>query len=141
MNWLDVIMIILAIIIFIGAIVVLVWHAKEYDLAFGIFLSLSILTCAVIPTTYFIVLDKGSGSTIGTITSVDKNFFGTTALYIKTSETTQEKYCIENNNIVEQAKLLIGKNVRIEYGERVGLYSTNKCHQAPVEKIEEIIEE
>ena len=89
MNWLDVIMIILAIIIFIGAIVALVWYAKEYDLAFGIFLSLSILTCAVIPATYFIVLDKGSGSTIGTITSVDKNFFGTTALYIKTSETTQ----------------------------------------------------
>lgn len=141
MNWLDVIMIILAIIIFIGAIVALVWYAKEYDLAFGIFLSLSILTCAVIPATYFIVLDKGSGSTIGTITSVDKNFFGTTALYIKTSETTQEKYCIENNDIVEQAKLLIGKNVRIEYGERVGLYSTNKCHQAPVEKIEKIIEE
>lgn len=141
MNWLDVIMIILAIIIFIGAIVVLVWHAKEYDLAFGIFLSLSILICAVVPALYFVVLDKGSGSSIGTITSVDKNFFGTTALYIKTSETTQEKYCIENNNIVEQAKLLIGKKVKISYGERAGLYSTNKCHQAPVEKIEEIIEE
>ncbi len=141
MNWLDIIMIILAIIIFIGAIVVLVWYAKEDDLAFGIFLSLSILIWVAITPLYFIVLDKGSGSTIGTITSVDKNFFGTTALYIKTSETTQEKYCIENNNIVEQAKLLIGKNVRIEYGERVGLYSTNKCHQAPVEKIEEIIEE
>ena len=141
MNWLDVIMIILAIIIFIGAIFVLVWFAKEDDLAYGIFLSLSILIWVAITPLYFIVLDKGSGSSIGTITSIDKNFFGTTALYLKTSENTQEKYCIENNDIVEQAKLLIGKNVRIEYGERVGLYSTNKCHQAPVEKIEEIIEE
>ncbi len=141
MNWLDVIMIILAIIIFIGAIVVLVWHAKEYDLAFGIFLSLSILICAVVPALYFIVLDKGSGSTIGIITSVDKNFFGTTALYIKTSETTQEKYCIEFDEELEnKAKELIGKEVKISYGERVGLYSTGKCHQAPIEKIEEIKE-
>lgn len=141
MNWLDVIMIILAIIIFIGAIVVLVWHAKEYDLAFGIFLSLSILICAVVPALYFFVLDKGSGSTIGIITSVDKNFFGTTALYIKTSETTQEKYCIEFDEELEnKAKELIGKEVKISYGERVGLYSTSKCHQAPIEKIEEIKE-
>lgn len=85
----------------------------------------------------FIVLDRGSGSTIGTITSVDKNFFGTTALYIKTSETTQEKYCIEfNEELEEEAKELIGKEVKISYGTRVGLYSTSKCHQAPVEDIQ-----
>ena len=141
MNWLDIIMIILAIGIFMAAIVILIWAAKEDDLGFGIISALIIFLFEIIPLLYFIVLDKGSGSTIGTITSIDKNFFGTTALYLKTSENSQEKYCIENNDIVEQAKLLIGKNVKIEYGERVGLYSTNKCHQAPVEKIEEIIEE
>lgn len=85
----------------------------------------------------FIVLDKGSGSTIGTITSVDKNFFGTTALYIKTTETTQEKYCIEfDKELEEQAKELIGKEVKVSYGERVGLYSTGKCSQAPIKSIE-----
>lgn len=141
MNWLDIIMIILAIGIFMAAIVILTWAAREDDLGFGIISALIIFLFEIIPSLYFIVLDKGSGSTIGTITSIDKNFFGTTALYLKTSENSQEKYCIENNDIVEQAKLLIGKNVKIEYGERVGLYSTNKCHQAPVEKIEEIIEE
>ena len=141
MNWLDIIMIILAIGIFMVAIVILTWAAKEDDLGFGIISALIIFLFEIIPSLYFIVLDKGSGSTIGTITSIDKNFFGTTSLYIKTSENLQEKYCIENNDIVEQAKSLIGKNVKIEYGERVGLYSTNKCHQAPVEKIEEIIEE
>jgi len=85
----------------------------------------------------FIVLDKGSGSTIGTITSVDKNFFGTTALYIKTSETAQEKYCIEfDEELEDTAKEFIGQEVKVSYGERVGIYSTGKCNQAPIESIE-----
>lgn len=140
MNWLDIIMIILAIGIFMAAIVILTWAAKEDDLGFGIISALIIFLFEIIPSLYFIVLDKGSGSTIGTITSIDKNFFGTTSLYIKTSENSQEIYCIEDSNIVEQAKLLIGKNVKVKYGERVGMYSTNKCHQAPIEEIEEIKE-
>lgn len=140
MNWLDMIMIILAIGIFMAAIVILTWAAKEDDLGFGIISALIIFLFEIIPLLYFIVLDKGSGSTIGIITSVDKNFFGTTSLYIKTSENSQEIYCIEDSNIVEQAKLLIGKNVKVKYGERVGMYSTNKCHQAPIEEIEEIKE-
>lgn len=138
MNWLDIIMIILAIGIFMAAIVILTWAAREDDLGFGIISALIIFLFEIIPSLYFIVLDKGSGSTIGTITSIDKNFFGTTSLYIKTSENSQEIYCIEDSNIVEQAKLLIGKNVKVKYGERVGMYSTNKCHQAPIEEIEEI---
>lgn len=138
MNWLDIIMIILAIGIFMAAIIILTWAAKEDDLEFGIISALIIFLFEIIPSLYFIVLDKGSGSTIGTITSIDKNFFGTTSLYIKTSENSQEIYCIEDSNIVEQAKLLIGKNVKVKYGERVGMYSTNKCHQAPIEEIEEI---
>ena len=88
----------------------------------------------------FIVLDRGSGATIGEITSVDKNFFGTTAVYIKTSETEQEEYCIENNEVADQAKELIGKKVKVSYGERVGIYSTGRCSQAPIEKIEVVNE-
>ena len=84
----------------------------------------------------FVVLDRGSGNTVGTITSVDKNFFGTTAVYVKTSETSQEKYCIEDEGIAHLAKALIDKKVKISYGERVGIYSTGKCHQAPIDKIE-----
>ena len=33
---------------------------------------------------------------------------------------------------------LIGKEVKVEYGTRVGLYSTGRCSSAPIEKIEEI---
>lgn len=138
MNWLDIIMIILAIAIFIGAIACLVYWIKEYEAGFGIFLALTILFFEIIPIIYFSVFDKGAGSTIGTITSVDKNFFGTTSIYIKTSENLQERYCVEDDEIVNQAHELIGQNVKISYGTRVGLYSTSKCHSAPVEEIEVI---
>ena len=134
MNFLDILMIILGIGIFIGAMVVLVWGAKEEQLGIGVVLALFVLE--IIPFLYFLVLDKGSGSTIGTITSVDKNFFGTTSVYVKTSENSQEQYCVENEDIVNLAKEMIGKEVKISYGERVGLYSTNKCHSAPIENIE-----
>ena len=141
MNWLDIILIILVIIILVGGIVIsiLAWVDGEIGLGFGmLFMAIFISSMFALP---FIVLDNGAGSTIGTITSVDKNFFGTTAVYVKTSETTQEKLCIENNKLSEQAKSLIGKEVKVSYGTRVGLYSTGKCGQAPIEKIEVVSED
>ena len=89
----------------------------------------------------FIALDKASGETIGTITSVDKNFFGSTSIYIKTSETEQEKYCAEDTEIIEEAKKNIGKKVKISYGTRIGLYPLKQCHEAPINKLEEIKDE
>ena len=104
MNWLDIILIIMIIIVFIGGLVfsILCWVDYEISLGFGVlFASLVIAGLLILP---FVVLDKGSGSTIGIITSVDKNFFGTTAIYVKTSETTQETYCIEfNEKLIEKA--------------------------------------
>ena len=138
MNWLDIIMIILAIAIFIGAIACLVHFIYDCEAGFGMVLAFIILFIEIVPICYFGVFDKGAGSTIGTITSVDRNFFGTTSIYIKTSENSQERYCIEDDDIVNQAHELIGQDVKISYGTRVGLYSTNKCHSAPVEEIEAI---
>ena len=141
MNWLDIILIILVIIILVGGIVIsiLAWVDGEIGLGFGmLFMAIFISSMFALP---FIVLDNGTGSTIGTITSVDKNFFGTTAVYVKTSETTQEKLCIEDNELSEQAKSLIGKEFKVSYGTRVGLYSTGKCGQAPIEKIEVVSED
>lgn len=83
-----------------------------------------------------LVLDKISGMTIGTITSVDKNFWGSTAIYLKTSETEQEKYCAEDEDIIEFAKNHIGEKVKIGYGERVGFYKLSQCDQSPIEHIE-----
>ena len=141
MNGLDIFLIILIVLSFIGGIVLLVWASVDGEVGVGIALFVGLLVFAGFLLLPFIVLDKGSGSTIGKITSVDKNFFGTTAVYIKTSETEQEKYCIEFNEELEnKAKELIGKNVKISYGTRVGLYSTGKCSQAPINKIEKIEE-
>lgn len=144
MNLLDILLIIINIILFvIGIITIIVAIIKRSDcwsytisIAVGYWI-LYLLTgwLFLLP---FIVIDKYSGTTVGTITSVDKNFFGTTSVYIKTTETNEEKYCIEFNKKLEnQAKELIGKRVQINYGERVGIYSTEKCHQAPIEEIKE----
>lgn len=144
MNFLDIILIILNIIILISAIVIngLIIKAGiddvEIGLAIGETILLWITVVIIMLLTFgipFVVLDKASGSTIGTITSVDKNFFGTTGVYVKTSETTQEKYCIEDETISKQASELIGSKVKISYGQRVGLYSTGKCKQAPLTSI------
>ena len=142
MNGLDIFLIILIVLSIIGGIVLLVCASVDGEVGVGIAFFIILLVLAGFLLLPFIVLDKGSGSTIGKITSVDKNFFGTTAVYIKTSETEQEKYCIEFNDELEnKAKELIGKNVKISYGTRVGLYSTGKCSQAPIQKIELIEKE
>lgn len=139
MNFLDMIIIILLACAIVGGIIFFCW-VKDEDgepiiLAAVVVLTISLCIGLLIP---FTVIDKGAGSTVGEIASVDKNFFGTTAVYIKTSEISQEKYCIEDEEIVNKTQELIGKRVRIYYGERVGLYSTGKCSQAPVSKIEEV---
>ena len=112
MNWLDIILIIAnAIIILIGIIMIpvaIVERIKdEYsdmpEVTVGYWLAY-IFIGWIIWALPFLVIDKSSGSTVGTITSVDKNFWGTTALYIKSTETNEEKYCIEyNEELVEKA--------------------------------------
>lgn len=141
MNWLDIILIILITIILVGGVVISILAWIEHEIGFGFCLLFVALFISILLALPFIVLDNGAGSTIGTITSVDKNFFGTTAVYVKTSETTQEKLCIEDNELSEHAKSLIGKEVKVSYGTRVGLYSTGKCGQAPIEKIEVVSED
>lgn len=142
MNWLDIILLILILICVIGGIVLLILAIVDDEIGTGVMCCLFCLFLAGLCTLPFVVLDKASGSTMGTLTSVDKNFFGTTAVYIKTSETEQEEYCIEfNDKLEEQAKNLIGKKIIITYGERIGLYSTTKCSQAPIESIEMISNE
>lgn len=140
MNGLDILLIVLTLILVIGGLTLFALAMREDEIDTAIIIFAVFIGCAVLTSAPMIVIDKGSGSTIGEVTSVDKNFFGTTAVYIKTSETEQEEYCIEDSKVVEQAKELIGKKVKISYGERVGIYSTSKCGEAPIEHIEEIEE-
>lgn len=149
MNWLDIILIIAnAIIILIGIIMIPVAIVERIKDEYSDMPEVTakywltyIFIGWIIWALPFLVIDKSSGSTVGTITSVDKNFWGTTALYIKSTETNEEKYCIEyNEELEEKAKELIGKKVKVSYGKRVGFYSTGKCKQAPIETIEELEE-
>lgn len=141
MNILDIMLIIVMLLIFLGGLILGVVAMKDSEVGFGIIAILFGMFIAGLFGLSFVVLDKGSGSTVGEITSVDKNFYGTTAVWIKTSENSQEKYCVEDETVAEEARELIGKKVKIYYGERVGLYSTGSCNQAPVDKIEEIEED
>lgn len=136
MNFLDIIIIIVLIILTLITLILQFMAVKdeEYGIIGGIFIMWLVL-CGFIFFVSFVNIDKKSGSTVGTITSVDKNFFGTTALYIKTTETTEEQYCIEDEKLVEVAKENIGKKVRINYGTRIGIYSTGACEDAPVDTI------
>ena len=136
MNWLDIIGILIIVFIVIGSIIldVIAITDKEYSFVGGCSV-VSLFLCAFVVLIFFFVCDKSAGVTQGYITSVDKNFFGTTALYIKTTETTEEQYCIEDEDLVEIAKENIGKKVTVKYGKRVGLYSTGRCNQGPIESI------
>ena len=145
MNFLDIIIVIVLILLTLGALILqfIAVSEKEYyvnQIIGGVFV-MWLVICGFIFCVSFVSIDKKSGSTVGTITSVDKNFFGTTALYIKTTETTEEQYCIEDNKLAEIAKENIGKKVRISYGTRVGIYSTGACDNAPIDIIEVINEE
>ena len=142
MNFLDIIIIIILILLTLGALILqfMAVSDQEYGMIGGVFVTWLVI-CGFIFCVSFVNIDKKSGSTVGTITSVDKNFFGTTALYIKTTETTEEQYCIEDKELVEVAKENIGKKVRINYGTRVGIYSTGACDDAPVGTITVLNEE
>ena len=142
MNFLDIIIVIVLILLTLGALILqfIAVSEEEYGMIGGVFV-MWLVICGFIFCASFVSIDKKSGSTVGTITSVDKNFFGTTALYIKTTETTEEQYCIEDNKLADIAKENIGKKVRVNYGTRVGIYSTGACDNAPVDIIEVVNEE
>ena len=139
MNFVDVLLIIGGILLSIAFIVLVKvcgFDEKDGECTMFIVIAYSVLLFIIL--NFFFVMDRQSGSTQGEITSVDKNFFQTTALYIKTTENKEEKYCIENDEIAEKATDLIGKKVKIKYGTRVGFYSTGACHQSPVDDIIEL---
>ena len=136
MNWLDIIGILIIVFIVIGSVIldVIAITNQEYDFIGGCSVA-SLFLCALVVLIFFFVCDKSAGVTQGYITSVDKNFFGTTAIFIKTSEYSQEEYCIEDDKLVDIANENIGKKVTVKYGKRVGLYSTGRWDQGAIEII------
>lgn len=136
MNWLDIILVIVIVALLIAGIVLFVLCAKDDEIPFGLgVFAFFVGVAAVVFFCSFVTLDRKSGNTVGEIISVEKNFFGTTAMYVKVNEATQENYCIESDNIADLANEYVGKKVKITYGKRIGIYSTGACSEAPVDSI------
>ena len=138
MNWLDLILGAGSMFCFVGGLIFSVIAFKDDEFDAGLTILFLGLGLGVVFGAPLVTIDKGAGSTIGEITSVDKSFWGNTKIFVKTSETEQEEYCAETIEVSNKAKELIGKKVKISYGERVGIFSTGKCQQAPVEVIEAV---
>jgi len=140
MNFIDIILIIISTIVLVVGLFLIILAIKdgEYEIMGG-FLFVTIVFLVFTLFIPFLVIDKNSGSTIGTITSVDRSFWGYTKLYIKTTETNEEEYCIEyDDELILMAQENLGNKVKISYDERVGFYSVSKCHQSPIIKIESL---
>lgn len=84
----------------------------------------------------FIVIDNNNGMIEGRITNVEKNWYGTYTIYIRTDK--NEKYCTENKSIGNKANELIGREVILGKGTREGIYGITKCHEAPIVHIERV---
>lgn len=82
----------------------------------------------------FVVIDNDNTIIDGKIKSIEKNFNGTYTITIKTDK--NEKYCIENKEIIKMAKELTGEHVIIGKGKREGFYGIKYCHEAPIIHIE-----
>ena len=137
MNFIDVILIIVLALLTFGALALIVLALKDEEPGVaGVMVLTYLVIVAFICFAAWFTIDKKSGSTQGEITSVDKNFFGTTAVYIKVTETNEELYCIEDEDLAEIASNNIGNKVKVSYGTRVGFYSTGACNEAPISKIE-----
>ena len=80
-----------------------------------------------------------------TITSVDKNLFGTHTVYARNSESLsgnenlEVTYCIDasDTELLKRVKDAIGKqNTTIIYPEkRIGFFWFDKCHSTPIKDI------
>ncbi len=137
MNILDIILFLISAVIIVGAIALIVYEIikRDGEAVFAVIV-VSILSLTFTLFIPLVAIDFESGSTVGTITSVDKSFWGYTNVYVRTTANKEEKYCVEDNGMAELATIVIGKEVKISYDTRVGLYSTGRCHKAPIKSIE-----
>ena len=83
-----------------------------------------------------LVIDRDPDMSIGVLVGMEENPFGTYTVFIRTNDSDQRHYCMEDPDIIAFAKTLVGETVRVGWGERVGIYPLEKCNQAPIIHIE-----
>ena len=93
-------------------------------------------TTLIFGLTQVLVIDKNADMTTGVLVGMERSPLGSTTIYIRTGDSEQRHYCIEDEELIYFAKEHLGETVRVGWGERVGFYSLNKCRQAPIIYIE-----
>lgn len=86
--------------------------------------------------TQVLVIDRNADMTIGVLVGIEREPFGRAYVYIKTEDSEQRRYCMEDEDLIAFAKEHTGEVVRVGWGDRVGFYPLNKCKQAPIIHIE-----
>lgn len=83
-----------------------------------------------------VVIDNDPGTMVGEVVGFKENIFGGTSIYLRNDNSEQKALCVENEEILNFIKENKGKTVLVGWGDRVGIYPLNKCHQAPIVHIE-----
>lgn len=131
------------IIIFVGMFIVTInetkrWSKYGWGLGFTFLMGMVffqiVIGIGIIKS--MVVIDNDNKTIEGKIEAVQKNFGGTYTITIKTDK--REEYCIENKDIIEMAKKLEGRKVKIGKGKREGMYTFDKCQEAPIIHIERV---
>lgn len=116
---------------------------QKGSIAAGLGIALVIVLIVMAP---FLVIDWQTGEHGRlTITSVDKNLFGTYTIYARNTESmsgnelNEIRYCIDASDTVlaQKAKEAVGKqNTKLVYPERrIGFVFFDKCSIAPIKDI------
>ena len=131
--------IVLTIVIAIILLLVSIYYItiNRINLLEGFCICICCFIVLVILVPRILVIDTLSGTVVGELYEVDRDTFGTYKVYIKTEDTEKRVYCIEDEDLALRTKELKGRVIKAEYKKRVGIYSLDKCNQAPIISVEE----
>ena len=138
MNFLDTLLILFISLVFVVTIIIIVDIIKTKDFECIVPIIVVWFMITFMAMTPFIVVDKYTGVVTGKIIKISTNYFGTTNVKFRLENGDIDNFCIEDVNVVhtlENIALNTDHKIDLIYNKRVGLYSTGKCHRAPINGI------
>ena len=138
MNFLDTLLILFISLVFVVTIIIIVDIIKTKDFECIVPIIVVWFMITFMAMTPFIVVDKYTGVVTGKIIKISTNYFGTTNVKFRLENGDIDNFCIEDVNVIrtlESIALNTNHKIDLIYNKRVGLYSTGKCHRAPINGI------
>ena len=134
MTFLVVVMIVVSLCL----LVISTYRLAEDDISLVSYLLIMLFagTTFVFGLTQVLVIDKNADMTVGVLVGMEREPLGSVSVYIRTGDSEQKHYCMEDEELIHFAKEHLGEVVRVGWGDRVGFYPLNKCRQAPIIHIE-----